>query len=121
VADDEHVRGGRGLREIDDVRNAPSFFENLDDANGFRSDGFLRLIRACADVMRAVEIRFGFDFVREFACHRCRFVGVNIESGAQAPIVHRIDERSLIHDFAARSINEVRAFTHCVKKICADE
>src|SRR5205085_7165948 len=71
--------------------------------------------------MRAVEVRLSRNLVRESARRCCWLGGENVKPCAQAPRPHRVNERGLIHDFAARGVDEDCAFLHRVENVRADE
>ena len=45
----------------------------------------------------------------------------NIQAGANSFRVNRFDQRILIDDFAARSVDEVRTILHCFEKVRRDQ
>src|ERR1041384_3474619 len=70
--------------------------------------------------MRAVEIRLARDLVCELAGRRGWLVRVNVKPRANAARAHRVQERRLIDDLAARSVDEVSARAHRTKEVCTE-
>ncbi|HYX40112.1 MAG TPA: NAD(P)-dependent oxidoreductase, partial [Pyrinomonadaceae bacterium] len=73
------------------------------------------------DVARAVEVRLPRDVVRELTRAARGFRGVNVESCAYVLLAHRAAEGLLVNDLAARGVDEVRAFSHRVEEVGANE
>ena len=99
----------------------PVSLNSLHDAHRFRGDRFLRLVCRSADVMRAVESFFFDDLIVKLAGAARWLDGINVQTRANAAIPHRCDQRLLIDNFAARSVDEVSAFPHRVEKVSVDE
>src|SRR5207245_4709690 len=74
-----------------------------------------------ADLIRAVSTCLFRDRVRKFSLAGGWLEGVNVKARANAALVHRVDERWLVDHFTARSIDEVRAFTHGLEEIRANQ
>src|SRR5436853_38550 len=71
--------------------------------------------------MRAVEIRLVRDLVCELARRRSRLISIDVKPCANPALAHRVQQRRLIHDLAARSVDEVRARAHSVEEIRAEK
>ena len=114
---DEPMRGGRARREIHDVRNLPRFLECFHNPHSFGGDCFLRLIGGRANMMRAINIRFFTNGVREFSDAGSRLNREHIEACANSFRMNGFDERRLIDYLAARSVDEVRAIFHRFEEV----
>ena len=69
--------------------------------DGFGGNGFLRLLRGCADVMRADHVRQFEQRIAELAGRRRRLLREHIERHANAAVAHGVSERRVVDDLGA--------------------
>src|SRR4051812_5086366 len=70
--------------------------------------------------MRAVDVRLVGDWIFKVSDGRSWFHRENIEPGANALPMHRVDQRLLIDGLTARSVDEVSAISHRAEELCAN-
>ena len=121
VADDEHVRRRRFLRQVHDVGHLAGVLVAADDAHRLGGDRFLRLIGRRADVMRAVDVLQRDDRIRELAGRGRRLRREHVEADANVALANRPRERRVVDDFAARGVDEVGARLQPVEHRGVDE
>src|SRR3989442_7609857 len=71
--------------------------------------------------MRAIYIRLFRYFIGERTGTGGWLDRINIQAGAQAACLQRLNQRGLVHYLAARGVNEVRAFAHRIEKVSVDQ
>src|SRR2546426_1061713 len=71
--------------------------------------------------MRAIDIRLFRYFIGERTGTGGWLDRINIQAGAQAARLQRLNQRGLVHYIAARRVNEVRAFAHRIEKVSVDQ
>ena len=93
----------------------------MNDADRFSRDRLLRLIGRGADMMRAVHTSFVSDWISEFRHRRSRLNRKHVQAGANSFRLKRFDQRRLIDNFTARSVDKVSAVAHLFEKVGANQ